>query len=339
MKKKRFSRWRIVGLILGMVMLFSSTGYGENIDPLNDDSQYAYGENVGWLNFEPTEGPGVTVTNTDMTGYLWAENIGWINVSPSTYGGVTNDGYGKNTGSCATVDYGVIIDENGDVEGYAWGENIGWVSFSSAFHQLTMGHCGDGIMQWHAGEECELGVGNECGGNAACIDCLCVPTGPPPLCGDGIVQWHQGEECELGVGKECGPYGECIDCVCESYCGDGTIQWKRGEECELFPGLNRCGPGRVCDPDSCQCVRDPGPIQACCDPDAICLDLTVSECDTQGGIPQGLGTDCEDVTCHLPPEACCSPSGFCIDMALDICLDFSGAPLGVGTNCDTVTCP
>ena len=36
-------------LLLGTV----SVGFAENIDPYEDDSQYAYGENVGWLNFEP----------------------------------------------------------------------------------------------------------------------------------------------------------------------------------------------------------------------------------------------------------------------------------------------
>ena len=37
-----------------MAMLaLGSLGFAENIDPNNDDSQYAYGENVGWVNFEP----------------------------------------------------------------------------------------------------------------------------------------------------------------------------------------------------------------------------------------------------------------------------------------------
>ena len=35
------------------VLLFATAALAENIDPYNDGSQYAYGENVGWLNFEP----------------------------------------------------------------------------------------------------------------------------------------------------------------------------------------------------------------------------------------------------------------------------------------------
>ncbi len=39
--------------IILFVLLIACTCYAENIDPYNDSSQYAYSENVGWLNFEP----------------------------------------------------------------------------------------------------------------------------------------------------------------------------------------------------------------------------------------------------------------------------------------------
>ena len=35
------------------VLLCCSNLFAENIDPYEDGSQYAYGENVGWVNFEP----------------------------------------------------------------------------------------------------------------------------------------------------------------------------------------------------------------------------------------------------------------------------------------------
>jgi hypothetical protein len=116
-------------------------------------------------------------------------------------------------------------------------------------------NCGDRTVQWHLGEECEIGVGNECGPTAQCIDCICIPL--VAHCGDGIVQWKLGEQCELGVGNECGPYGDCIDCVCvnpPAFCGDGKIQWKAGETCD--PPGSICGsrgnPNWVCS-DTCQC--------------------------------------------------------------------------------------
>ena len=133
-----------------MVLLFFCTsGYAENIDPDNDGSQYAYGENVGWLNAEPQgdAGPGVEVSDSELTGYMWAENIGWINLSPVNYGGVFNDGsgnlsgyaWGENVGwinfnpqvAGDSTHHGVTIDSDGNFDGWAWGENIGWISFRS----------------------------------------------------------------------------------------------------------------------------------------------------------------------------------------------------------------
>ena len=99
-------------------MLLAGITFAANIDPSGNDSQYAWGENVGWINFDPNEGPGVTVSGDKLLGYVWAENIGWINLSC------------ENSGYCATVDYGVTNDGDGNLAGYAWGENVGWISFS-----------------------------------------------------------------------------------------------------------------------------------------------------------------------------------------------------------------
>jgi hypothetical protein len=100
-------------LLIGM----AGVSFAENIDPDNDDSQYAYGENVGWLNFEPSHGPGVTVSDSNLTGYAWAENVGWINFNPQVPGDAHH--------------YGVTINQNGNFDGWAWGENIGWINFNS----------------------------------------------------------------------------------------------------------------------------------------------------------------------------------------------------------------
>jgi hypothetical protein len=65
-------------ILLASVVLCVNVGFAENIDPYGDGSQYGYGENVGWLNFEPSEGEGAHVGQTQLTGYVWAENIGWV---------------------------------------------------------------------------------------------------------------------------------------------------------------------------------------------------------------------------------------------------------------------
>jgi hypothetical protein len=118
----------------------------ENIDPQDSNNQYAYGENVGWINFEPdVNDAGAIVSREKLEGYIWAENIGWINLDPN-YGGVSNDGsgnlsgyaWGENVGwinfdpTYGGIHYGVKIDANGNFSGYAWGENIGWINFDNA---------------------------------------------------------------------------------------------------------------------------------------------------------------------------------------------------------------
>jgi hypothetical protein len=136
------------------------TARAENVDPLDYDEQYAWAENIGWLNAEPLgqDGPGLSVAATAVSGFAWAENIGWISFSCENTGscgdvefGVTNDGLGnlcgyawaenagwisfscENTASCGTVDYGVVVDPStGQFSGHGWGENIGWIAFDSA---------------------------------------------------------------------------------------------------------------------------------------------------------------------------------------------------------------
>ena len=145
---------------IGPLLLLAGSVAAENIDPAHDASQYAYGENVGWLNAEPLgdSGPGVQVGDGELSGWMWGENIGWISLSCdntlSCAGNeyrVHNDGAGAlsglawtenagwlsfscaSTASCASASYGVSIDPStGAFAGRAWGENIGWVTFASS---------------------------------------------------------------------------------------------------------------------------------------------------------------------------------------------------------------
>ena len=141
------NRKKLYTMLLLSIALTVGMGIGaacaENIDPNNNDSQYAYGENVGWLKFEPggNGGSGAEVTDTKVTGYAWAENIGWLNLSPTYFGGVVNDGtgilsdhaWGENVGwiNFKPTGGGVTIDASGNFDGWAWGENIGWIHFKN----------------------------------------------------------------------------------------------------------------------------------------------------------------------------------------------------------------
>jgi CARDB len=134
---------RIIRFKIAFVLLTTfSVGMGTEVvfaENINQNS-LAYGENVGWINFNPTKGPGVTVTNTVVTGFAWGENIGWLDLNP-TNGGVVNNGAGHLSGyawgeNIGWINFdptwgGVTIDPvTGIFSGYAWGENVGWINFA-----------------------------------------------------------------------------------------------------------------------------------------------------------------------------------------------------------------
>lgn len=109
------------------VLLAGSAAFAENINPANDGSKYAWSENMGWINAQPSGpgGPGVQVSDATLTGYAWSESAGWISLSCA------------NDNSCSTSSYGVTNDGCGTLSGYAWSENTGWINFSCS----TNGSC------------------------------------------------------------------------------------------------------------------------------------------------------------------------------------------------------
>jgi hypothetical protein len=141
------SRKLILTILAAAVCPFAAPALAENIDPCEDGSQYAYGQNVGWFNFEPNQGPGVVVSTQQLAGYVWVPNIGWVNLAPQDYGGVYVDGTGKLSGYAWSANagwinfdpnvpadsnhYGVTIDSNGVFDGWAYGQNVGWIHFQS----------------------------------------------------------------------------------------------------------------------------------------------------------------------------------------------------------------
>src|SRR2546426_6788682 len=70
-------------LLTIIILLAGGVAVAENIDPANDGSKYAWAESLGWLNARPggPGGPGVQVSDSDLTGWAWSENTGWISLS------------------------------------------------------------------------------------------------------------------------------------------------------------------------------------------------------------------------------------------------------------------
>jgi len=92
------------------------------IDSVN---RYAWGANIGWINWVGDTNNGAVIGQYYCMGYLYAANVGWINLG----GGSPVNGiqYQNNSAS----DFGVNQDGLGNLRGYAWGANIGWINFEN----------------------------------------------------------------------------------------------------------------------------------------------------------------------------------------------------------------
>lgn len=120
-------------LISGLLIFYPSPVFASTTDGTIDSTdQYAWSENIGWINFGTTETEGdVHITDSALTGYAYGENIGWISLNCS------------NDDSCATIDYGISNDGEGNLSGYAWSENTGWIDFDPTGGGVTIDSDGD----------------------------------------------------------------------------------------------------------------------------------------------------------------------------------------------------
>ena len=117
--KLRRASFRCSLMLASLVLLAPKLAVAENINPASDGSKYAWSENLGWLNAQPSGpgGPGVQVSDSILIGWMWSENAGWISLS------CTNT-------SCGSANFGVTNDGCGLLSGYAWAENAGWIDFA-----------------------------------------------------------------------------------------------------------------------------------------------------------------------------------------------------------------
>ena len=106
-------------LLLGSL---ASSWAATTIDLVN---KYAYGANLGWMDWYADGANGAVISDYVCCGYIYAANVGWINLgSGSPANGIR---YQNLSGS----DFGVNNDGLGNLRGYAWGANVGWINFES----------------------------------------------------------------------------------------------------------------------------------------------------------------------------------------------------------------
>jgi hypothetical protein len=124
MKTKR--RFLALAFVLSTLNLQLSTSVyaATTIDPA---SKYAYGANMGWMDWTGDTAHGAVMGEYVCSGYIYAANVGWINFgSGSPANGIQ---YQNNSAS----DFGVNLDGLGSLSGYAWGANIGWITFEQTY--------------------------------------------------------------------------------------------------------------------------------------------------------------------------------------------------------------
>jgi hypothetical protein len=92
---------------------------------INPTNKFAYGANIGWMDYRGDTNRGVIVGEFVCSGYLYSANAGWIHLgSNAPANGIQ---YQNNS----AADYGVNHDGQGNLRGFAYGANIGWINFES----------------------------------------------------------------------------------------------------------------------------------------------------------------------------------------------------------------
>ena len=132
---------KIVGLVaaISLVLIVSSRA-DTTIDAA---SHYAWGANVGYLNWRPSTANGVNIGAFICQGYIYGANVGWINMGTGIPANRIQ--YANNS----ATDFGVnfTIDPGNPnhalLRGLAYGANIGWINFENTGNPyVILSNCG-----------------------------------------------------------------------------------------------------------------------------------------------------------------------------------------------------
>jgi hypothetical protein len=124
--KAKQTLWLLTPAFAGIAILLTASAArgGATIDP-TVTNRYAYGANIGWMDWYADGLNGAVVNDYYCTGCVYAANVGWISLGS----GVPSNGIRYQNLSAA--DYGVNNDGVGNLGGYAWGANVGWIVFEN----------------------------------------------------------------------------------------------------------------------------------------------------------------------------------------------------------------
>ena len=124
----------LFALVFVFLTGFADLSFASETDgTISSTYKYAWGENIGWINFGTSNGD-VHITDSGLSGYALGENTGWIylgDVSNDGEGNLSGHAWGENIGwiKFNPTNGGVIINSSGEFTGSALGENTGWIIF------------------------------------------------------------------------------------------------------------------------------------------------------------------------------------------------------------------
>jgi hypothetical protein len=108
------------------MFLIGSVACSWALTTINSPNQFAYGANIGWIDWRGDINHGAVIGDYVCSGFIWAADVGWISLGN---GAPANQ---MHYGNLSANDFGVNHDGKGNLSGYAYGANIGWIHFAAS---------------------------------------------------------------------------------------------------------------------------------------------------------------------------------------------------------------
>jgi hypothetical protein len=108
-----------------LLVLVGSVASSQAATTINSNNRFAYGANLGWIDWRGDTNNGAVIGDYVSSGYIYSANVGWINLGNNA---PTN---GIRYQNLSANDFGVNHDGFGNLRGYAYGANIGWIDFEN----------------------------------------------------------------------------------------------------------------------------------------------------------------------------------------------------------------
>lgn len=70
--------------LLASCALLATATFVNAVTTINAINFFAYGANIGWINFEATGNPEVSLSTGQLSGFAWSANCGWIDLASAT---------------------------------------------------------------------------------------------------------------------------------------------------------------------------------------------------------------------------------------------------------------